>query len=124
MAPSVEVIGVTMPTLPRRSAEYSRSNPATLPTPATSIHAMSVAPSEPGAGPTAITTRFATSPMSITQATTDAAPMMRLERAEQSVPAPHAKAAPSPPSRAIIVRQRPRQSRRPLPRHSPCAQPS
>src|SRR5665647_2176668 len=90
MAPSVEVTGVTMPTLPRRSAEYSRSNPAALPRPDTSIHAMSVAPRGPGAGPTAIMARFATSPKSITQATTDAAPMMRLERAEQKVPAPHA----------------------------------
>ena len=105
MAPSVEVTGVTMPTLPRRSAVYSRSSPAALPRPDTSIHAMSAAPREPGRGPTAITTRFAASPKSITQATTDQAPMMRLERAEQKVPAPHARAAPSPPSRAINRRR-------------------
>ena len=107
MAPSVEATGVTIPTLPRRSAEYSSNSPETLLKPATSIQTMPVAPREPSVGPTAITARFATSPMSIIHATTDAAPMMRLERAEQNVPAPQAKAAPRPPSRAIKLQDRP-----------------
>ena len=103
MAPSVEVTGVTTPILPRRSAVYSRISPATLPRPDTSIQPMSLAPRAPGDsdGPTAMTTRLAPSPKSITQATTDQAPMLRLERAEKKVPVPQARAAPSPPRRAI-----------------------
>ena len=79
-APSVDAIGATTPTLPRRTAAYTRPSPATFPKPETA----SQPNDEPwGAAPPAASTAIpaGTSPTSITQASVGSAPIVRLARA-------------------------------------------
>src|SRR5689334_5824073 len=85
MAPSVETIGVTIPTLPTRSARYTRSRPAVLPAPATTSHATVPASASAGVGPASAQGRTMIRPTSMTQPRTGSAPIMRDERDEQRV---------------------------------------
>ena len=97
IAPSVEAIGATTPTLPIESPAYSRSSPRTLPIPATASHAR-MPRSTPAGTPVAtragsVTTR----PTTMTQARTELAGIVRLDREEQIVVVAHMTAAPRPP---------------------------
>jgi hypothetical protein len=77
MAPSVEAIGVTTPTLPRRNATYSMPSPTTFVRPAISKRPTLCSESWL-ASLTAAAGTTSTSPIVITQASVEAAPILRL----------------------------------------------
>ena len=76
MAPSVEAIAATMPTLPDLTAVYSQPRPTTLPTPASTSHPVSV---PVGREPARMTSgRTTTNPTAITHASVGTARSSRL----------------------------------------------
>ena len=103
IAPSVELIGATIDTLPTRSPAYESSRPATFPIPETSIQAVSRAPRLAGTPCSTVHGAVITKPTSITHASTDRVPISRVERDAQSIPVAQKAAAPSPPRIAITA---------------------
>src|SRR5947208_5863397 len=105
IAPSVDVIGATIPTLPTRSAAYESRSPPTLPAPDSASQVQAV-PSRPSGRPCATAGPSTTTrPTIITQASTEGAPISRAERDEHSVAPAQAAAAPRPPRTAITCSQ-------------------
>src|SRR5439155_12144215 len=102
IAPSVEMTGATIPTFPVRSAAYAQSRPATLPPPASASQPTSTQPSPAGIPLAATSASAIASPTSITPASSDGAPISRVPREDESVAAVKKRAAPRPPTIAII----------------------
>src|SRR6266498_2647799 len=96
IAPSVEAIGETTPTLPSLTARYARSRPNTLPPPATTSRPM-VGPSRFAGSLKTTSGSTMANPTSITQESVEPAPISRAERDEQIVVTVHMIAAPRPP---------------------------
>ena len=101
IAPSVETIGATTPTLPTLTPVYTSSSPTQLPTPARRSHRVAL-PSTSGTPRMSAHGSVRTSPTSMTQASTDVAPISLVARVAQIMVVAQANAAPSPPRTAIM----------------------
>ena len=97
IAPSVEATGETMPTLPSRSASYTSASPITFMAPDRSSQPPTSASSVLGMPSASASGSTITSPVSITHARTEPAPICRLVRLVHNVAVPHISAAPRPP---------------------------
>ena len=102
-APSVEVMGAAMDTLPVDNAVYASRSPRTLPKPAIASRAHASA-SSGGRGSAATIGIAAMSPMSITQPRSTRDPSTPAAREAHSVAVPQANAATAPPTMASIGR--------------------